>query len=149
MDKYVPKIDDIAKAALNARTNELTDDGAYSNHRRNLIVSESNWDENICSNVISTLPFEIEEDLRQELIQTAKNTNYKSYYELNLSDLDDKDCLKRIVDKFILLGTSIFVAKECALFLVDELINEKKHNEKWLWNRKGHWIQVKQEIQKL
>jgi|TARA_R110002153_G_scaffold139193_2_gene289829 hypothetical protein len=100
MDKYVPKIDDIAKAALNARTNELTDDGAYSNHRRNLIVSESNWDENICSNVISTLPFEIEEDLRQELIQTAKNTNYKSYYELNLSDLDDKDCLKRIVDKF-------------------------------------------------
>lgn len=100
IEKYIPKIDDIAKAALNARTNELTDDGAYSNHRRNLIVPETHWNEEILSNVIASLPIEIEDDLRKQLIQAAKNTNYKSYYELNLSDLDDKDCLTRILEKF-------------------------------------------------
>jgi len=63
--------------------------------------------------------------------------------------MNAKDTAKRIVDKFTLLGATIFVEKECALFLVDALINEKKHNEKWLWNRKGHWEQVKQEINKL
>jgi hypothetical protein len=63
--------------------------------------------------------------------------------------MNAKDTAKRITDKFTLLGAAPFVAKECAIFLVDELINEKKHNEKWLWNRKGHWLQVKQEIEKL
>lgn len=100
MEKYIPKIDDLAKAALEARTNELTDDGVYSNHRRNLIIPEAEWTEEINSNVIASLPIEIEDDLRAQLIQVAKRTDYKSYYELNLSDLLDSDCLNRIVSKF-------------------------------------------------
>ncbi len=63
--------------------------------------------------------------------------------------MNAKDTAKRIVDKFILLGAAPFVAKECSLFLVDELIDEKKHDQKWHWNRNGHWFQVKQEINKL
>ena len=100
MEKYIPKIDDIAKASLEAKDNELSDDGIYSNHRRNLIVPESEWTEEINSNVISTLPIEIEDDLRQNLIEIAKRTNYKSYYRLNISDLSDSECLNRIIDKF-------------------------------------------------
>ena len=100
MEKYIPKIDDLAKAALEARTNKLTDDGIYSNHRRNLIVPEVEWTEEINSNVIASLPIEIEDDLREQLIQIAKRTDYKSYYELNLSDLSDSDCLNRIISKF-------------------------------------------------
>lgn len=100
MEKYIPKIDDLAKAALKARTNELTDDGVYSNHRRNLIVPQKDWHEDIKKNVIAELPIVIEDDLRQELIEIAQQTNYKSYYELNLSDLSKPDVLNRIIEKF-------------------------------------------------
>lgn len=100
MEKYIPKIDDFAKAALNARTNELTDNGAYANHRRNLIVPEDQWDEEIRENVITTLPIEIEDDLREELIKIAQQTEYKSYYELNLSDISNQAILNRVVEKF-------------------------------------------------
>jgi hypothetical protein len=100
MEKYIPKIDDLAKAALNARSNELSDDGVYSTHRRNVIVPEDNWNQDVKANVISTLPITIEDDLREELIKIAQQTAYKSYYELNLSDLSKPDVLNRIVKKF-------------------------------------------------
>lgn len=100
MEKYIPKIDDLAKAALNARANELSDDGVYSTHRRNVIVPENKWDQDVKQNVITTLPITIEDDLRQELIIIAQQTDYKSYYELNLSDLSKPDVLNRIVEKF-------------------------------------------------
>lgn len=100
MEKYIPKIDDLAKQALNIRSNELTDDGVHSLHRRNVIVPESQWDNEIRSTVISTLPILIEDDLRQNLIDIAMNTDYKSYYELNFSDLVDSVCLNKILEKF-------------------------------------------------
>jgi hypothetical protein len=100
MEKYIPKIDDFAKKALNARSNELTDDGVYSTHRRNVIVPEYDWDEDTRSNIISTLPITIEDDLRQQLIDIAQKTEYKTYYELNLSDLSDTYCLTKIIEKF-------------------------------------------------
>jgi len=100
MEKYTPKISDSAKKLLNSESNILVDNGLYKDHRRNLIEPEYTWNEDVCANVISALPFEIEDDLRHQLIQIAKNTNYKSYYELNLSDLSDSNCLNRIVEKF-------------------------------------------------
>jgi hypothetical protein len=100
MEKYIPKIDDFAKKALNARSNELSDDGVYATHRRNVIVPEEEWNEEIKSNVITTLPIVIEPDLRNKLIDLAHHTKYKSYYELNLSDLEDNETLKTIIDKF-------------------------------------------------
>lgn len=100
MEKYIPKIDDLAKAALNARSNELTDNGIYANHRRNVIVPEEQWEEEIRENVITTLPIIIEDSLREELIKLAQDTEYKSYYELNLSDISNKTVLERVVEKF-------------------------------------------------
>jgi len=100
MEKYIPKIDNFAKKALDARSNELTDDGVYSTHRRNVIVPECDWDEDVRANVISTLPITIENDLREKLIKIANSTEYKSYYELNLSDLEDTDVLQSIIKKF-------------------------------------------------
>jgi hypothetical protein len=96
MKKYTPEI----KNFKNKNTNKLLDDGVYSTHRRNLILPEDNWNEDVKANVISTLPITIEDDLREELIKIAKQTEYKSYYELNLSDLSNPDILNRIIEKF-------------------------------------------------
>ena len=48
-EKYVPTLDDIAKDALKARTNVLTDDGKYSNARRNVLEKE--WTEDFVDQI--------------------------------------------------------------------------------------------------
>lgn len=86
-EKYVPVIDELAKQALNAQSNILTDDGKYANSRCHILEDE--WTEEIKSNVICELPFTIPEEVLAELRELAFAADYKSYYELNLCDIPD------------------------------------------------------------
>jgi hypothetical protein len=90
----------LQKIALTSQSKEFTDDGVYSTHRRNIIVPESDWDDDIRSNVITTLPIIIEDDLRYQLIELAKQADYNSYYKLNFSNLSNNPVLNRIIKKF-------------------------------------------------
>jgi len=97
-EKYVPTLDDIAKDALKARTNVLTDDGKYSNARRNVLEKE--WTEEIRSNVITELPFTVPDNILQKLRDLAFVADYKSYYELNLCDIQQGDARDWITQTF-------------------------------------------------
>lgn len=97
-EKYVPTLDDIAKDALKARTNVLTDDGKYSNARRNVLEKE--WTEEIRSNVITELPFTVPDDILQKLRDLAFVADYKSYYELKLCDIQQGDARDWIMQTF-------------------------------------------------
>jgi hypothetical protein len=93
----------LQKIALTSQSKEFTDDGVYSTHRRNIIVPESDWDDDIRSNVITTLPIIIEDDLRYQLIELAKQADYNSYYKLNFSNLSNNPVLNRIIKTFGLM----------------------------------------------
>jgi hypothetical protein len=67
-----------------------------------------------------------------------------------------KDKAKELVDRFLRIegaddcGNSYsYVAKQCALICVDEILNAPQIGSGWLHKYKPYWKQVKQEINKL
>ena len=67
-----------------------------------------------------------------------------------------KEKAKELVDRFLSIegaddcGNSYsYVAKQCALICVDEILNAPQIGSGWLHKYEPYWTQVKQEINKL
>ena len=99
MEKYKPTIDDNAKLAIKAHSNTLTDNDKTQLERANVI--EQIWDDDIKSNVICELPITVPEEILLKLRELALKADYKSYFELNLCDLQEGDVKDWIVDTFL------------------------------------------------
>ena len=80
MERYIPNL-------KNGKT--LKDDGVYSQARSNVIVPESDWTNEIKENVITDISLTLSDDLRKEIVDIAKNVDYKRYYDLEMYDLND------------------------------------------------------------